>query len=452
MTQKPKTLRPRAALFIGAAFLATPAFAQDQSVTPPPILTTPAPAPQAAPARVIQVAPSAPVVQLVPSVEEQQRGSNASAATADAAPARRTTTTTTRQTARTAAPARANAPVRTATPARTAAPAAPAPVAETPVTPPAQPPQDTVVTPPAADPAPAPVAEAPAQTTNETTRSTGIAWPWLAGGVLLVLAGIAAFLLMGRRRRNEEVVTSAYAEPVYVEPVVAPALDEAIIAPAPEPRARPQYVPPVAAAPVAAPIVTPVHEPEVTPVATEAHEEIEIAQAEEEDLAGIADAHAPVANRPWLEFGLRPVRAGTSDEEALVDIELTIGNSGDTAARDVRISTFMLGDENAGEMEKLMLEHRGDANVPPVTIAAGDGTRVDAPLAVPKGELGRTFNPVVVAEARYTLPDGSEGHTQAAFKIGRPAPSESGVGAIGSTRPHMVENLEAELLGTPEHA
>jgi hypothetical protein len=408
---------------------------------------------------VIQVAPSTPVVQSVPSVEEQQRGSNASAAPADAAPApvRRTTSTATRTTVRQTT--RAAAPVRAAAPARAPAPAAaPAPVAETPVTPPAPPPQQTAVTPPAAEPATAPAAETPAQsTTTETTRTTGIAWPWLAGGVLLVLAGLAALLMMGRRRRDEEPV-AGYGERAYAVPAVEPVRDEADIVPAPEPRGRPEYVPPVAAAPVVTPLrapeVTPVPEPEVTPVAevTEAHEEIEIARAEDKDLAGVADARAPVANRPWLEFGLRPVRAGTSDEEALVDIELTIGNSGDTVAKDVRISAFMLADEDAGEMEKLLMEHRSDTNVPPVTIAAGDGTRVDAHLAVPKGDLGRSFNPVVVAEARYTLPDGSEGHTQAAFKIGRPAPSAEGVGAIGATRPHMVENLEAELLGKPEHA
>ena len=127
-------------------------------------------------------------------------------------------------------------------------------------------------------------------------------------------------------------------------------------------------------------------------------------------------------------------------------------NAGDQAARDVRISTFMLADADDGEMERLLTGHRGDTAVPPVTIAPGDGTRVDAHLAVPKGELGHTFNPVVVAEARYTLPDGREGRTSAAFKIGRSAPDLTGVGAIGASRPHVVEDVEAELLGVPEHA
>ncbi len=169
-------------------------------------------------------------------------------------------------------------------------------------------------------------------------------------------------------------------------------------------------------------------------------------------LEHVVDAPALVANRPWLELGLRPVRAGTSEEEALVDIKLTVGNAGDTPARGVHISTFLLADAETSEMEQLLTRHGPAADVPPVTIDAGDGTRVDAHLAVPKGELGRTFTPVVVAEARYRVPDGREGRTGAAFRIGRAAPAADGVGPIGATRPHLVEDVEAELVGTPARA
>jgi hypothetical protein len=255
-----------------------------------------------------------------------------------------------------------------------------------------------------------------------------------------------------RRRRDEDELVE---DRVYDAPVASHA-PEAPVAP----RA---YEAPV----VAAPVAEPRHEPEVSPflaatasaaaipaVAEEldAHVEAELAEPETEDLAGVTDAPAPVANRPWLEFGLRPVRAGTSEEEALVDVELTVGNAGDVPARDVRISTFMLADAEASEMESLLTGRTADTAVPPVTIAPGDGTRVDAHLAVPKGEMGRVFNPVVVAEARYTLPDGREGRTSAMFKIGRPSPVAEGVGPIGASRPHMVDDVEAELLGTPEHA
>jgi hypothetical protein len=433
MMKTNSNVRPRAALLIGAALFATPAFAQDaqpapQVVTPPPIMVTPAPAPApAAPERVIQMAPASPVVQATPPrpapvVEEAaEAGPAAAAAPRRVTQTRRTTTATT-----TTAPAPAAQPAATN-------PAAPAPAAQ-----PAAPAETTAIDTPAsaADPAPAQSTTLPV----ETAERSGFAWPWLLGGVLLVLAGAAALLLMRRRRDEPDYVEDrVYAEP---EPVLAP---EPVVA------ADPVITPatPIAAAPIAAtPLVTPRHEPEVT----EAHVEAELAQPESDELAGVADTPAPVANRPWIEFGLRPVRAGTSDEEALVDVELTVGNAGDTPAQDVRISTFMLADAEASEMEALLTENHGGGDVPPVTIQPGDGTRVDAHLAVPKGELGRVFNPVVVAEARYRLPDGSEGRTSAAFRIGRPAPDTGGVGPIGATRPHMVDEVAAELVGTPEHA
>ncbi|NYT42010.1 hypothetical protein HZY97_14665 [Sphingomonas sp. R-74633] len=427
----------RAALFIGAAILSTPAFAQDapQQVTPPPIMTTPAPAPAPAAQPQVVIQPSAPVVQSVPSVEEQQRGTAAADAPAPAArraPAARATTTRTTTTTTRAAPA----------PARQAAPA-PAPVADTPTAPPSSPVpvQDAAPAPVAAPvdttpaPEPAPVA---VDSSTTTTSSSPVLWPWLLGGLALVIAGLAVFLL-SRRRRNDEAVTTepAYAEPVYVAPVAAAPVVEPVVAPVSE-RIDPRAVPPA---------IT----PEVVPVAEQV-EEAEIAEARKDDLAGVADAVAPVSHRPWIELGLRPVSAGTSEEEAMVDFELTVGNSGDTEARNVRISSFMLADEAEGtEMDRLLTEHRSDTIVPPVSIEPGDGTRVDAHLAVPKGELGRTFNPVVVAEARYTLPDGSEARTSAAFRIGRPA-YEGGIGAIGSSRPHVVDDLAAELYGQPEHA
>lgn len=427
----------RAALFLGAAILSTPAFAQDtpQQVTPPPIMTTPAPAPAPAPSPQVVIQPSAPVVQSVPSVEDQQRG----AAAADApAPATRRTIATRTTTTRTTTAATRPAPVRQA---------APAPAAETPAAAPAAPVQENVPAPlpPQAEPAPAPdaVPVAADSTTTTTTRSA-VAWPWLLGGLVLVIAGLAVFLL-SRRRRNDEAVTTepAYVEPAYVAPVAATPIAEPVAAP---------EAAVIAQVPLADERIDPRAVPPAIVPAAEQVEEAEIAEARKDDLAGVADADAPVSNRPWIELGLRPVSAGTTEEEAMVDFELTVGNSGDIEARNVRISSFMLAEEGEStEMERMLMEHRSDTIVPPVSIDPGDGTRVDAHLAVPKGELGRTFNPVVVAEARYTLPDGSEARTAAAFRIGRPA-YEGGIGAIGSSRPHVVEDLAAELYGQPEHA
>jgi len=440
---KPFAPATRASLLISAALLATPALAQEaptQTVTPPPIAATPQTAPAPA-APVVQMAPSAPIVQ--PAPPPGPRPGTEVEATAPRAERSATRTTQTRQTVRQTA--RAAAPVREAAPAPAAAPAAPAPVAQAPA--------PTAPAPTAAAPAPVPEAAAPpvAETTTtqtETSNGPGLAWPWLLGGLLLVIAGAAALLLMRRRRDETEYAEEAIYEepvaPVYEEPRVAAPI---AAAPVSTPRHEPELSPFMAATAAAAPAAIP-----ATAEAGEATVEAELSEPETEDLAGITDAPAPVSNRPWLEFGLRPVRAGTSEEEALVDVELTVGNAGDVPARDVRISTFMLADAEGSEMDNLLTERAADSAVPPVTIQPGDGTRVDAHLAVPKGEMGRVFNPVVVAEARYTLPDGSEGRTSAAFKIGRPSPVTDGVGPIGATRPHMVDNVEAELLGTPEHA
>ncbi len=439
--------RPRTALLIGAALLATPALAQEaptQTVTPPPIAVTPQTAP--APAPRVEMAPAAPIVQPAP-----PPGPRAEAVTEAAPRAERSATraTQTRQTVRQTA--RAAAPVREAAPAPAAEPAAPAaPVAQSTA------PVAEAAAPIAAAPAPEAAAPLPATetTTTQTATSDGSSssLPWLLGGLLLLLAGAAAFLLM--RRRNDE--TDTVEEPVHERPI-APRAYEAPAAAAPvraapviEPRRQPELSPFMAA--TAAATVAPAAIPSAADDIAEAHVEAELAEPASEDLAGVTDAPAPVANRPWLEFGLRPVRAGTSEDEALVDVELTVGNSGDVPARNVRISTFMLADAEGSDMEGLLTGRAADTAVPPVTIEPGDGTRVDAHLAVPKGEMGRVFNPVVVAEARYTLPDGREGRTSAMFKIGRPSAVSDGVGPIGATRPHMVDDVEAELVGTPRHA
>lgn len=432
MKQCQTPLRPRAALLISAAFLATPAFAQEaapqQTVTPPPAVEAPAPQ-AAAPAPEVRMAPAAPVVQSVPSVEQQMAGSaNQAPSASDAAPAR------TVRAERSASRAAAAAVTQPRTPAPASQPAA-APAQQNPAVPASQPAE-----PAAQAAAPADRVAPTTQSTAEETRS-GTLLPWILGGLALLLAAAAAMVLLRRRRSNDDLLvheTAVTSEPVLHQPAAQP------LAPRHDIGRAAVAATPVMAAPAAA-------RPSVEPAA-QAHAEARLAEADAAVLDHVVDAPAPVANRPWLELGLRPVRAGTSEEEALVDIELTVGNAGDTAARDVRISTFLLADAETSEMEQLLTRHGPAADVPPVTIDAGDGTRVDARLAMPKGELGRTFNPVVVAEARYRLPDGREGRTSAAFRIGRAAPSAEGVGPIGATRPHLVDDLEAELLGTPAHA
>ncbi|QNQ10484.1 hypothetical protein [Sphingomonas alpina] len=440
----PQHRRAFAALVPTLVLLAVPAVAQEvqtappaQAVAPPPVVPT------------ITATPPAPATVAPPAaqVTTPELAAAEPAAEATAAPVTRRTTRTVRQ-ARTVT--RAPAPQRAAPVA-----AAPAPVAEAApaITPPASNPEVAPVAeaPVAVAPAPVPEAAAPAADTATTTTTTDAApvWPWVLAGIA-VLAILGA-LMLRRRRRVEDV----YYEETYVEPVaetapahVEPVRAEPAIAPAP------QFirVAPLAAAPVAAATADEL----VDAVAVEA----ELAEPEAEDVAALTAGTAH-ADRPWLEFSMRPVRAGSNAEDALVEIELTVGNSGSVAAKDVRISTFMFATEsgNEAEMERLLLERSGDGEVSPVTIEPGEGTRVDATLSLSKevlGEEAKTFVPFVVANARYRLADGSEGRTSASFTIGmNDDGTNDGSGEmrpIAIHRQQMSDNIEARLHGVPQHA
>lgn len=264
-------------------------------------------------------------------------------------------------------------------------------------------------------------------------------WPWLLAGIV-VLLGAIGFLATRRRRTEEQVydedVLTSYDDTVIGAPIVA-------ATPAFMPAAAPAYPP-------AAPIVT------GDLPAPVADEHAEIVRPEPEEVADLTAADAPVADRPWLEFALRPVRAGISADEALVEIELTVGNSGTVKAKNVRISTFMFaGDPGNDEMDRLLIEHGGDG-VQPVTIEPGAGARVDATLALPKASLIESTNgsilPVVVADARYTLADGSEGRTSARFTIGISEEGSPAMSPILLAERGMHDDVEARLEGVPEHA
>ncbi|HYN47081.1 MAG TPA: hypothetical protein VES64_10355, partial [Allosphingosinicella sp.] len=225
------------------------------------------------------------------------------------------------------------------------------------------------------------------------------------------------------RRAADEV----YEESAYEEPAMA----------APEAGFERPIAAPAMAAPVAA--------------AAEAEAEAEDASVEDAapaDVAALAEESAPVAGRPWLEFLLRPVRAGTSQDDAIVQFELTIGNTGTVSATDVKISTWMFADGQGTELERSLIDPPAGATVSEVDIAAGDGARVDGEFSLPKSGLSESVLPVVVADARYRLPGGGEGRTSASFAIGMadgdaltPFPTDRASG--------LLEDVEARLHGEP---
>ncbi|WP_294335803.1 hypothetical protein [uncultured Sphingomonas sp.] len=448
MKQHRTPARHAAWLFLAApAFLAFPAHGQDattQEVTPPPPVvrtvpqtptptvtdtstsTTAAPAQTATPSTVRGADPNSttPVAPGAADVVDDARiaaQNERRAETRRVAPRAATV-------ARTAAPAAA-APVAATTAARAATSAAPA----------------QATTAPAAQPA-APGTTEPAATTTEATTtqtsndSGAPLWPLAVIAALIVAVG--AFFLM--RRRKAEAYED---EAVYYEGPATTVVEE----PAPVAAAPMAAVAPVAA-PVAAAVALPPKHDE--PVAAGLSDDATVTDAPAEDVAALTEGAPAVRDRPWLELAMRPVRAGTSADEAMVEIELTVANSGTVAAEDVRVSTFMLTDAHASEMENMLVDAPDDATIDPVTIEPGEGTRIDATLAALKSDLGAEgrFTPVVVADARYRLPDGSEGRTSASFVVGVSDDEGGTLIPIDLSDRVMREDVEARLHGEPEHA
>jgi len=412
--------RAFAALIPATLLLAAPGYAQDvptttappiQTVAPPPVvLTLPPETSAAAPP------PAAPSVMPEATAAPQPAPRAVRAVRVEPRPVRS---------------------IRAATPITAAA----APVAVTPA--PAPVPAPVEVTPAPVTPAPSEAAvpaPAPAATT-ETITTTQVApmWPWLVG--LLAVLGAIGLIVM--RRRRAPAVEEYYEEPVVADSyVAAPVIaDQPAFAPA----AAPQFLrtaPLTAANDVPSPL---------------ANEDASLAKPEAEEVAELTAGDAPVADRPWLEFALRPVRAGVSADEALVEFELTVGNAGSVKAKDVRISTFMFAAQPGtdAEMDQMLVD-RGDDGVPPITIEPGEGTRVDATLALSKAGLLESTNgsilPVVVADARYTLADGSEGRTSASFTIGVSEEGTPAMSPLSLAARGMHDEVEARLYGVPEHA
>ena len=255
---------------------------------------------------------------------------------------------------------------------------------------------------------------------------------WLLAGGALLIAALAFFGLRRRGGADEEV----YEETAYEAPAVAAApIAEPSFAPAAEAPAAPLFVQPAGEAPA---------EPAMV-------EDVTVDEADQADVDALAADSAPVSGRPWLEFLIRPVRAGTSQDETIVQFELTVGNTGTVAAKDVKISTWMFAAGAAGEsqMERMLIEPPADATVSEVDIAAGDGTRVDGEISLPKAGLTDSVLPVVVADARYRLPDGSEGRTSASFAVG--LPEGDGIAPFQLDRASgLIETVEARLHGEPQ--
>lgn len=351
--------KPRAtALLLAAVALpATPVFAQEVAA-PPAVTETVAPPAAAAPAPEAAPAP-APTAQAPVFAPKQE--------VVQPLPSRPAPPVVAEEEAAPEAATRA-APVRRAArtapaPAAAAAPAAipaavapaPAPVAA-PVVPEATPTTIPVETGPTE-----PVAADTATTTTETT-TTSTPWMWIGLGIVALAA--LALVFLRRRKPDEEVY---YEEPVAVEsavvaaPVVDPVLTKAPFEPAP-----------VVTVPVSKPVAA-------TTVSDD--------------------------ERPWIGLSVWPKEASAGT----VQYDLVVENVGDVEAHDVRVSSLIIDGTRSTPMESALID---DAETRSIDIGAGHSIPIAQTIAVEDGKA-----PHILAEARYPLPGGGEGHIAARFAL-----------------------------------
>lgn len=418
--------RRAAAVLLAAVALPSSALAQD-TVAPPTVLVPSQPAPAAAPAEAPAAAAQSRTTIAPGVVEQAEQEARERAAT--------------RRAERPAQPA----PVRQRTVAR-AAPVAAAPlVPSAPVAAASEAPAPALA---AAPPPVTPTTEQPAAPVAATTPpaegSRGSSWLLLAG-LGLVAAAIAAFFLLRRRREDEMYET--YHEPEREPVAVAEPLN--IV----EDR-EPTMLDPVVASPAfvdRAAAHKPQHEPEVHA----ALEHATLNTPDRDDIDAVLGGAVPQGERPQLELAMRPIRAGINRDEGVVEFELTVANAGGVQAEDVRIGAFMLSGRGEGDsdIERLLIAPPAEAIIAADAIAPGDGTRLDAAVTLPRddlwvaddGEGHDGFTPIVLADARYRLPDGSEGRTAAAFTIGRVDGGDALIPIALDDEPAMYADIEARL-------
>ncbi len=179
---------------------------------------------------------------------------------------------------------------------------------------------------------------------------------WIVGGIVALLAIVG--LLFGRRRGA---VDEEFVEAAYVPPVAAP------LAAAPH-----------VAEPVAQPVAAPV---------TSASDE-----------------------RPWIRMTLEPTATEAHGDASIMTYQLIVENEGPVDAHDVQVSSFLMRDASASPMEDALIAAkpmRGRIDVP-----SGSSVRVEASVVVEDASEAK-----IVADARYPLPGGGEGHLAARFAV-----------------------------------
>ena len=276
---------------------------------------------------------------------------------------------------------------------------------------------EPTVAPPASE-APESLAPAPVSTAESSDFSLGW-WPW---ALAAALAGVALFMGLRRRTREQDVGRLAFVGltgGAEADPAPPPAPPKP--APSPEPAPKPDALP-------AGLITTRLNKP--------------AADSFIPGAPAAAPAPAPVGLvssrlRPWLELEIAVLGVTLTDSEAVIQFELDLANSGSVPARDVVVEVLPL---NAGEEqdERIaaffggpMKSSQGIEVIPPF-----DRVNFRNEVRMPRSAIreyaiegARVFVPVLAFNGAYRW-SGGEGRTSAAWLIGRAANGSDKLGPL----------------------
>ncbi|HEX8534435.1 MAG TPA: hypothetical protein VF662_09720 [Allosphingosinicella sp.] len=340
---------------------------------------------------------------------------------------------------RAAPPPAAAAPGTTPAPSaarpRSQAPARPAPTAAAPA--PTAPPAEAPAGLPApteleqALPAPAPVTAEPKTqwqppaAAPASAPAQGFPWLYVGGAALLALLALAALFAFKRSRPSTE--PEGIAEPVLEEPQAAPGPDPLFARRAPAPAPDPAPTPVPSPAPAAAPPT---------------------------------DGFVGISMRPRLELEFKPDRAAATLTETSVQFGLTIRNTGNRIARDIRIQIQMVnaGPDQDREIEAFFAQAASRDDPAAIqAIPPGSEARINTSVTLPKDRIrelivqGRQlFIPVIAFNVFYEWDEGRVGQTSMSYIVGREAPSpQERMGAfrldLGPRLYRQVDQRQANL-------
>ena len=133
--------------------------------------------------------------------------------------------------------------------------------------------------------------------------------------------------------------------------------------------------------------------------------------------------------RPWLELTLKAERATATLTETVVNFELEIANTGESAARNLRIDVKMFNagaeqDREIGAFFRTAGRETTKLNLP--GLPAGTSGLIQGEVAMPRDEMRAVvldekylFVPVIAVNALYDWGEGRSGQTSKSYVVGR---------------------------------